>query len=265
MRVDGRLYTGWLKRATRRLGLHTHLKSVYWGLGVPRLLHRLSRRERITHDVAGVAVTVPVEREWQYARFRWMHPELPLFERLVEELRDGDVFYDVGAHLGWHTVVAASAADVSVVAFEPHPTVADRLETVAAATGHDVDVRRVALSEESGTAPFTAAPSPAASLGGSSDADGAAETITVEVADGDGLVEAGTLAPPDVLKIDAEGADAAVLGGLSETIERHPPRVIYCEVHRDGAEIRALLSELGYETERLPAARPVLRAVPDGG
>ena len=246
MFLDGRLYTGHLKRATRRLGVHTHLKSVYWRLNVPRLLFKVSRQSFIVHEIGDVDVELPLETYWQYQRFRWMHPEIRLFEDLVDELESGDVFYDVGAHLGWHSIVGASVHDeVDVVAFEPHPITADRLRTVAEMTGHDINIREVALHEESGTVEFTAEPSSAAHVSGVQ-GEILSDTITVETIDGDSLVVYGELAPPDVLKIDAEGVDAQVLRGLRETIEQNPPRVIYCEVHADGADIEMLLGELGY-------------------
>ena len=112
-------------------------------------------------------------------------------------------------------------------------------------TGHDINIREVALHEESGTVEFTAEPSSAAHVSGVQ-GKVLSDTITVETIDGDSLVVYGDLVPPDVLKIDAEGVDAQVLQGLRETIEQNPPRVIYCEVHADGADIEMLLDELGY-------------------
>ncbi|QSG01265.1 FkbM family methyltransferase [Natranaeroarchaeum sulfidigenes] len=262
MLSDGRLYTGHLKRITRRVGVHTHLKSLYWGLDIPRILFRLSRQDSIVHEVGGIDVELPLETYWQYQRFRWMHPEIRLFEELVEELEPGDVFYDVGAHLGWHAVVAASVHDeIDVVAFEPHPTTANRLRTVVETTGHDIDVHEVALHEKASSVEFTAAPSSAAHVSGAQ-GERLSDTITIETVDGDSLVASGTVPSPDVLKIDAEGVDAAVLRGLRTTIERDRPRVIYCEVHTDGEEIERLLDELGYEFEPLRDARPILKALP---
>lgn len=262
MLSDGRLYTGHLKRATRRVGIHTHLKSLYWGLAVPRLMYRLSPKDAIVQDVGGIRVRFPLETYWQYQRFRWMHPEIRLFEDLVAELGPGEVFYDVGAHLGWHTVVAASIhEDIGVVAFEPHPITADRLREVIAATGHEVDVRQVALHDGAGTVDFSPSPSSAAHVSGAH-GEALGETITVEAVDGDSLVTAGEIPPPDVLKIDAEGVEGAVLRGLTETIGTDPPRVIYCEVHGDGRAIESQLASLGYEVEPLRDARPILRATP---
>ena len=262
LRADRSVTVATLKRVARRAGIHGRLKSIYWGLSVPRILHTLSRKRSMTHRINGVDVRFPVAQYWQYQRFRWMHPELDLFEELVETLESGDVFYDVGAHLGWHSVVAASVdPDVEVVAFEPHPTVADRLATVLRETGHEVDCRRAALFDEDGTVAFTGAPDPAAHVSGvyGTEPD---ETVHVDAAAGDTLVADDEIPPPDVLKIDAEGAEAAVLRGLESTIRDHQPRLIHCEVHADVEEVTDLLSRLGYTSEPMRSARPILRAVP---
>ncbi len=263
MRATGRRYTTALEQRLEQLGLRSHLKSLYWRLGVPRLLYRLSSRGSVRHEIGDVSVEFPVERYWQYQRFRWMHPEVRLFEEWADELRADDVVWDVGAHLGWHAVVAASVAPgVTVEAFEPHPAVADRLREVVTAADRDISIHEVALGDRDGTVAFSADPSPAARVADAQPTAPIDSTIDVEGARGDSLVAADRVAPPDVLKIDAEGADADVLRGLRQTIETHRPRLLYCEVHVDGAEIRSLLSSYDYEYEPLSSTRPVLRAVP---
>jgi len=263
MRADGRRYRTRLESGLDRLGLRSRLRRLYWRLDVPGVLYRLSSHETIGHDIDGQRVEFPIAADWQYERFRWMHPEYALFEEFAEELAAGDVFYDVGAHLGWHAVVAAAVGPaVTVEAFEPHPTVAARLREVVTATGHDIRVHEVALDETNGTAEFTGEPTPAARLS-TAQPGGLDSTIEVETATGDRLVDENTIEPPDVVKIDAEGADAAVLRGLEDTIAAHEPRIIYCEVHLDGEEVRELLSAAGYEYEPVFSSRPVLRATPE--
>ena len=260
--MDGRLYTGFLKRWTKAIGVHSSLKTAYWGLQVPQLLYRLSTNDSIIHDVNGTSVEFPLETYWQYQRFRWMHPEIQLFEELVDELGPGDVFYDVGAHLGWHTVVAASVdKDVEVVAFEPHPKTASRLSTVFETTGHEAILKQLALYDRPGTVEFTAAAAAGAQIAGAR-GDHPDETISVDTVDGDALVARGEIQPPDILKVDAEGAEAEVLRGLEGTIESHPPRIIYCEIHEAQRPVTQLLEAYGYEWSPFQSARPLLKAVP---
>lgn len=263
MRTDDGHWRTRLDAGLERLGVRSRLRRLYWRLNVPGLLHRVWPHETVTHEIGGTQVRFPAETNWQFERFCWMHPEHELFEELSEELQPGDVFYDVGAHLGWHAVVAAAVApDVTVEAFEPHPTVAVRLRTVIEATGHDVHVHELALGETNGTAEFTAEPTPAARLS-TAQPEPLDGSIEVEMATGDHLLREGRIDPPDVVKIDAEGADADVLRGMERTIDTYEPRVIYCEVHVDGAGLRELLSTLGYEHEPVFSSRPVLRATPE--
>ncbi|MFC6752138.1 FkbM family methyltransferase [Halorubrum tibetense] len=92
--------------------------------------------------------------------------------------------------------------------------------------------------------------------------EGPDDTVRVHAAAGDTLVADGEIPPPDVLKTDTEGTEAAVLRGLEATIREHRPRVIYCEVHTDTAAVKELLCGLGYAHEPLRSAPPILRAVP---
>lgn len=261
--MDGRLYTGFLKRWTKSVGLHSSLKSAYWGLQLPRLMHRVSTRASIVHEINDTPVEFPLESYWQYQRFRWMHPEIQLFEELVDELQPGDVFYDVGAHLGWHAVVAASVDEaIEVVAFEPHPEIASRLSAVLQSTGHDATIKQVALYDSPGTVEFTASPEAGAHVAGAR-GDHPGETISVETVDGDSLIECGEIPLPDILKIDAEGAEAEVLRGLEGAIDSAPPRIIYCEIHEEQRPVTRLLEAYGYEWTPFKSARPLLKAVPE--
>ncbi len=260
--MDGRLYTGFLKRWTKSVGLHSPLKTAYWRLRIPRLLYRISNHESIVHEVNGMPVEFPLETYWQYQRFRWMHPEIQLFAELIEELQPGDVFYDVGAHLGWHAVVAAEVAeDVEVVAFEPHPKTASRLSTVLETVGHEATIKQLALYDSPGTVEFTATATAGAQIAGAR-GDHPEATISVETVDGDSLIERGEIRPPDILKIDAEGAEAEVLRGLERTIRSQPPRILYCEVHEEQRPVTQLLEAYGYEWSSFESARPLLKAVP---
>ena len=65
-------------------------------------------------------------------------------------------------------------------------------------------------------------------------------------------VMAGEIAPPSLMKIDVEGAEAMVLRGARETIHRYRP-VIFAEVHSTTLliECRALLEAVGYRVDTI--------------
>lgn len=70
------------------------------------------------------------------------------------------------------------------------------------------------------------------------------------------MVDSGAEAP-DVMKIDVEGAEANILKGASNLLERRECRVFYVEVHPNRLEnfssspeeVRSLLRDAGYSIE----------------
>jgi FkbM family methyltransferase len=129
-------------------------------------------------------------------------------ELVVRQLHTGANFLDVGAHVGWFTVLAGRKVGKNgrVFAFESFPSNFDRLSKNIKANGlNNVSIRNVAVSEKTGTL----------SLGIQSDSGsvtagpGPTERVTVDAVTLDELLpEYITI---DLLKIDVEGHEAAVL------------------------------------------------------
>lgn len=187
--------------------------------------------------------------EIRVLRFSVKHERVVL-EDMVEELEQDDTFFDIGANIGVHTCVGASVG-ADVVAFEPYPPNGDRLTSNVELNDlqERVDVRETALADESGVARFDSgalnSPGwPWASLSTSDD------TVEVEQATGDSLVESGSVPQPTVVKIDVEGAEPLVVAGLSEALRDDACRLVYCEVHRDG-EIHPAANDFGQTVEGL--------------
>lgn len=146
-----------------------------------------------------------------------------LFERHV---RPGDTVLDVGAHVGYYTVLSAVLAGPSgaVWSFEPNPTNAGFLRRHVEINGlAQVRVEQAAVSDAEGTARFDFG---TGSGTGHLSSDGAIEVRTVRLDDfcaAHGIV-------PGAIKIDVEGAEAAVLEGGAKTIESARP-VIFLSTH----------------------------------
>jgi hypothetical protein len=65
-------------------------------------------------------------------------------------------------------------------------------------------------------------------------------------------VETPDVPVPTVVKIDVEGAEVAVLDGLSGTLADGATRLVYCEIHRDqvaDADVVDRLRPHGFEVE----------------
>lgn len=163
--------------------------------------------------------------EWlqlQLFESKWLEPEtLGLYERV---LRPGDVFVDVGAHVGFHSLLARHLVgpDGLVVAVEPQPYNAGKLLANWRANGF-VNVHLVvgAAGAEDGVLVLCAqAPIDRAllSIGGHGKNEG--QKFEVQVRRLDGILHALGLESARMVKVDVEGYELAVLQGLGDRVAR---------------------------------------------
>lgn len=170
--------------------------------------------------------------------------------RTVERLiRSNAVVYDVGANVGFYTLLSSVLVRPSgqVVSFEPLPrNVAYLRRHVEMNRLHNVTVMPIALGERSGVARFREAAD--ASMGSLCE-DG---SLAVQVESMDDLVARALIPEADVIKMDIEGGELAALRGAQALLARRRP-VIVLATH--GAEIHdqccRLLTGLGYDLTSL--------------
>jgi FkbM family methyltransferase len=178
----------------------------------------------------------------------------------VKHLSPGGTLLDVGAHVGYYTLLSAQLVGPRgrVVAFEPNPTNHRFLQRHAALNGcAQVEVVAAAVSDQNGVARFD--------FGTGSGTGHLAEEGTLEVRTvrlDDFCAERGLR--PDAVKIDVEGAELRVLHGAEATLAAARPVIFLSthgsQVHRDclawlGARGYALAPILG---DDLQAATEVL-------
>jgi FkbM family methyltransferase len=192
-----------------------------------------------------------------------LEPEVQ--EALRRHVFLGAVVYDVGANLGFFTILSArlTGPDGRVDAFEPVPQCADAVRANAALNGFGaVHVHELAAGEHDRDAellvPGEHAWAHLADRGRHWDTRYA---VTVPVRSLDALIASGELPPPDVIKLDVEGSEIAVLRGLAQTLRAHAV-VVVCELHETNAEVLALMESLGYTVENLEGPEPVADAGP---
>ena len=140
-------------------------------------------------------------------------------------LHPGDTAIDVGAHLGTHALAFAAACGTagSVIAFEPQPEVATLLELNAAGSqGAAITAVQAAAGAEPGTIMCPAVDYSQVQNFGAIRLDGEqGEGTEVGVVTLDSL----GLRHCSLIKVDAEGMDAAVLIGAADLIRRTRPVV----------------------------------------
>jgi FkbM family methyltransferase len=190
---------------------------------------------RIRHGEAAGMLITPFQANPGYA-LGTSEPHVQRF--LAVNLRAGQVFYDVGANVGFLTLVGARAVGHSgrVYSFEPLPdNVAAMKHNVGLNRLSQVEIIEAAVADESGSSEFAIGTSTTGRLGTS---DGATENrhLLVRTVSLDDAVNEIGFAPPDVVKIDVEGAESRVLSGMASVISAFRP-VILCEIHEQTTSI----------------------------
>jgi len=155
----------------------------------------------------------------------------------------GSVVWDVGAHVGYYTLIAARRVGPSgrIVAVEPFPPNLLLLRRhLGLNRRSNVSIIEGALSDHDGEGYLREGPS-------SSECCLSDSGIRVHCFTLDTLVFRNGLPAPEVLKIDVEGAEGDVLRGGLEVLSRYRP-CIWLAVHSRALleECRALLEHLGY-------------------
>jgi FkbM family methyltransferase len=186
--------------------------------------------------------------------------EADVVRLLQRTLRAGSTFVDVGANVGFHSVVASRLVGPlgSVVAVEPEPFSLELLR--ANLWRHRCENARIYAVAASDAAGETRLAPDAAGRSGS--ALTAGPGLPVETARLDELLGDVTV---DVLKVDVEGAEPLVLRGAQELLERSRSVTAVVELragHLDGStasEALALYQEMGFS---ICSLRPSGQIVP---
>lgn len=187
--------------------------------------------------------------------------EQVLSEHVASTLRPGDVFWDVGAHFGWYTLLGSGAVGSAgqVYAFEPALSNLWYLRHhVAWNRCANVEVKPVALGREDGERSFGGRGTGSGRLGMGND--------RVQVRTLDGLVASGACRAPTYLKIDVQGAEAEVLEGAAQTLGRAPDAALVLATHAQfgvtlHADCLALLRRLGWRTWDSPERKLIVATV----
>jgi len=156
-----------------------------------------------------------------------------LFRRLV---LPGMTVLDVGAHVGQYTLLAGRlvGAGGRVIAFEPNPITFEVLSrNVSANNMPQVELARVALGDSAGTRQLRV-PRGHPATGTLLDANPtrsveafATDRFDTSVQTLDRIIRASGLARLDVIKIDVEGLEAAVMIGGEASIRHWLPAIIF--------------------------------------
>jgi len=160
------------------------------------------------------------------------NPEWRFVERLLAQ---GMTVLDIGAHHGFYSLLASVKVGPTglVVAFEPSPREREKLLRNLAMNGYtNVRVEECALADAAGEQDLIV-------VGGINtgcnslrrpDVKEPTSAVAVQVETLDGYLSGHPLPAIDFIKLDAEGAELAILKGAENLLQQRPRPVIQCEL-----------------------------------
>jgi FkbM family methyltransferase len=162
----------------------------------------------------------------------------------VALLRSGETFYDIGANIGLvATEVAQQVPDAELICFEPQHELAWHLAVSARLNGFRMMVFPTLLNDQSEVGEeklYVPAHSIHASI---VSRDARARAALAPAISLDALADHHALQPPDVVKMDVEGAELLVAKGARESLRRRPASLVF--------ESDVNMQRFGYERSEL--------------
>ncbi len=216
------------------------------------------RPYQLTTVLFGCPVVLGIEARREITRAYGFELEAALMQRLLDHVQPGDTVYDVGANIGLISMILAlhpAGRGCRVHSFEPEPRNFAELTRNLSLNGVQdrVTPHQVALGRSEGEAVLFVRGSTGDGRHSIAETKGAKGSIRVKLSTATTFAQSSGQ-PPNVLKIDIEGAEGEMLAGAEGLIATGQPRDIIIEVHAkggrdlmpDGTTIGAWLVARGY-------------------
>jgi len=240
----------WLAQLLQKLGLHVNASAP--------LFFRERMRVVTGEDVSRSLLT-----------FGYSEPQLTAL--IIQLLKEGDTFVDVGTHFGYEAMLAANIVGTqgSVTCFEPHP-VSSAIARKNLARFPQCEVRERAVGAVPGTLHLRDEPIERSAYNRLVVGATAGESVQVPVTTLDTEFPAHGRRI-DFLKCDAEGFELAIIDGAERVIREHAPVIVLeADMPSDGGEssarafeLAARLAPLGYSAFNF-RLNPLLQVAPLG-
>ncbi|MDX1459938.1 MAG: FkbM family methyltransferase [Xanthomonadales bacterium] len=144
-------------------------------------------------------------------------------EAFVNNIRTGDIVYDIGGHVGYYSVLCATLAGEGgrVYVFEPRPMNIAYIRRHLELNGvENVELIEAALSDQAGQAQFDISSGTGT---GHLANDGGLSVRTMVL---DEMIDGKRYPYPDFLKMDIEGGEIRALNGARRVVEQARPRML---------------------------------------
>jgi FkbM family methyltransferase len=193
--------------------------------------------------------------------------ETTLFKR---EIRPGQVVLDIGANIGYYTLIAAKLVGPKgrVIAFEPDPANFALLKKNVEANGHkNVTLVQKALSDKNGKARLYLNPTNKGDHRLYDSGDGRSFVTVTRARLDDVLLKLDRQV--HFIKMDVQGAEASVLRGMKGLLRRSRSLKLVTEFSPGGLRLQGddplgylkTLQKAGFRLQEIPAKGGTLRSV----
>lgn len=217
---------------------------------VYRMLTRLAPDRYEIYRVAGGLIYLNLHESAAMVQRALGAYEPAKYQMIRRHLRPGMTFVDVGANKGDFTLMAARLVGESgtVISIEPEPENHSMLQRSIELNGYaNIKVLQVALSDRDGIADLR--------IGATSGAHTLApefngvRTVSISTRTLDGVVAEQRLRSVDMIKIDVQGLELAVLRGASQTLLANPSVILLLDLPKQIEKRRAIgeyLAQFGF-------------------
>lgn len=239
-----------LRKAQRRFGVRE-----------TRQIVTLDGNIRMKVDLrTAMGSSIFVYKSWEY----------PVTQLLNAVFHRSMCFFDVGANIGYYSVVAAARCE-RVYAFEPVPRLFESLcENVELNPAVNISPQRVALSGHTGSTKFFVVNDCGNQGLSSLNESAGAQEITVQAQSLDDFVREQKVKRIDLMKVDVEGAEEQVFqagagvfgsdGAPDIVFECHPGATSDQKLREFGYRIYEFRAQRSYEARNLFASKRELQA-----
>lgn len=227
-------------------GIKVSVKKLWHKVRPPRI-----KLTKFVHSGCVFEVTTKMEK----FRVTSYGDEADTIEKVLAEIKPGEVFYDIGSCVGLYALHAAILG-CQVVAFEPDPAYRKRLirNVHINRLGKKIRILKWAVSDQPSVVTLYTD-----GVDGNSPSlrqIGSRGNVTVKTEAIDNLIHKGEIPTPDIIKLDIEGAEILALRGMKNLLtSQKSPRFMFIEFHPDFLlnydssfeECRALVESYGYK------------------
>lgn len=223
----------------------------------------------VRHLIPDVKFTLPVCGELELRaslkkhlylfRGNTLQKEVETAKILASYVPVDGVIYDVGANIGLYSLVFALNRKRRVVAFEPFHLALSYLHgNIRRNNLSNIEVHSIVLADRTGTCRFTYDPVTLYTSHISAEGE---QGVELPSADLDSYIESASLLPPDLIKMDVEGADTAILLGMKRCLQQYKP-IVFLEGgirdERDRIVAISFLKDLGFSIWNLRRTEQLL-------